>query len=200
MRLILCDDHPIVVVTTSMLMEAHGHEIVSVVHRPQLLAASVDRHQPDACVVDLRFGSNDVAPALAAIAEVADRTSVVVLSGSLDATQHRAALAAGADAAVSKSIAAADLVAVVEGRDIGEAGSGSARREERCNPHRLTTRELQVLDCLVAGMSTPSIAMALGVSPATARSHLQKLMAKIGVRNRAAAVARSIAEGFAAAS
>jgi DNA-binding NarL/FixJ family response regulator len=125
----------------------------------------------------------------------------VVLSGSLSASRRGAALAAGASAAVSKSISAADLVAVVEGRATDPSMPPvPAGVLDRSNPHRLTTRELQVLDCLIAGISTPGIAVAMDVSPATARSHVRNLMVKMGVGSRAAAVARSITDGFAAAS
>jgi two-component system nitrate/nitrite response regulator NarL len=205
MRILLCDDHPIVIMSTKLLLEAHGHRVVCTVDEPAALGPSVARHQPDLCIVDLRYGSDDPGPALAAIADVTQRTSVsvLVLSGSLDAGGRRAALAAGACAAVSKSIPSGDLVALVEGRHRSTAATETSV-PQRSNPYGLTARELQVLDGLVEGLPTPGIAVRLGVRPATARCHVQHLMMKMGVRSRSAAVARGIAEGvaggFAAAS
>jgi DNA-binding NarL/FixJ family response regulator len=55
-------------------------------------------------------------------------------------------------------------------------------------PPSLSRRELQVLQLLVAGMETAQIGRELGVSPITARNHISRLVAKLGVRNRLQAV------------
>ncbi|CAN5432235.1 response regulator transcription factor [soil metagenome] len=200
MKIIICDDHPIVVISTSMLVEAHGHEVVATTQRPQDLRDLVELHEPDVCIVDLLYGNAvDSVPALVAIHDVAGLTDVVVVSGSADAVQRQAALAAGASAVASKATPGADLVALIEGRSGVAAGPAPVVRST-ANPYALTAREREVLQCLVEGISTPRIAECLEMRSATARSHVRSLMLKLGVHTRAAAVARGVSEGLAVAS
>lgn len=194
MRVLLCDDHPIVVIANAMLLEAHGHEIVASTYRPDEVAALVVEHGPDLCVIDLLYGeARDSVAALVAIRDVADLTTVVVLSGTSDPVQHQAALNAGATAVVSKASPSSRLVEIVEGR--GDGGKGS-QRASVTNSYRLTARESEVLQCLADGLSTPAIAASLDMRSATARSHVRSLMLKLGVHTRAAAVARGVNEGL----
>lgn len=61
---------------------------------------------------------------------------------------------------------------------------------------RLTTREREVLGMIADGMSAPDIAQELTLSPATVKSHLQTLYDKLGVNDRAAAVATAMRTGL----
>jgi non-specific serine/threonine protein kinase len=63
--------------------------------------------------------------------------------------------------------------------------------------HGLTPREREVLGLLVAGRSNPEIAEALFVSPRTAQTHVQHILAKLGVHGRAEAVAFAVRHGIA---
>jgi DNA-binding CsgD family transcriptional regulator len=54
----------------------------------------------------------------------------------------------------------------------------------------LTPRQAQVAIRLAAGESSQEIAQHLGISPATARKHLESVFTRLGVRHRAAAIAR----------
>jgi PAS domain S-box-containing protein len=68
-----------------------------------------------------------------------------------------------------------------------ENGDGSADPHLPPTPS-LSRRELQVLQLLAAGKETEQIGEQLGVSPITARNHITRLVAKLGVRNRLQAV------------
>jgi DNA-binding CsgD family transcriptional regulator len=61
---------------------------------------------------------------------------------------------------------------------------------------RLTPRELQVLELAADGRNGPKIAEELFVSPATVQTHFEHIYAKLGVRDRAAAVARALRLGL----
>lgn len=57
----------------------------------------------------------------------------------------------------------------------------------------LTAREREILQLLATGLSTSAIAKRLAISPVTVRNHSQRILAKLGVHSRLAAVARGYA-------
>lgn len=60
----------------------------------------------------------------------------------------------------------------------------------------LTPREREVLALVAQGYTNPRIASTLSVSPSTVRTHMEHILAKLGVQTRAAAAARAIAAGI----
>ncbi|MFC0507806.1 response regulator [Micromonospora costi] len=66
----------------------------------------------------------------------------------------------------------------------------------RLDPERLTAREREVLDLVVAGRDNAEIADALRISPATARTHVSRLLAKVGARDRANLVIMAYESGL----
>ena len=72
-----------------------------------------------------------------------------------------------------------------------EPGKGSAQMQDRITP-----RQQEVLQLLAAGRSNQEIAIALGLSPATIKTHVAQAMATIGAANCAEAAARAIQMGI----
>lgn len=64
----------------------------------------------------------------------------------------------------------------------------TGRNEKAIKALGLTTREVDVLECLRIGESNKEIARSLGISPNTVKTHLKSLYAKIGANNRTQAV------------
>jgi two-component system, NarL family, nitrate/nitrite response regulator NarL len=192
MKLVLCDDHPIVMSSMAAMFRSHGHEVVATGSRPEQLQDLVLRHRPHACVTDLLFGDDGPEPVFAAIADVSPFVDVIVLSGALDLTSR--ALAAGATAVGCKTLPAEDIVALVEGRSAGVAVTRPVVRVRA--PYFLTEREVEVLQSLSDGDSTARMAERLGVRHATARSHVQSVLLKLGVHSRVAAVAVAVEAGM----
>ena len=60
----------------------------------------------------------------------------------------------------------------------------------------LSRREREILQLLSRGTSTPEIASALSIAPATVRNHVQHLLRKLGVHTRTAAVALALRRGL----
>ena len=60
----------------------------------------------------------------------------------------------------------------------------------------LTAREIEVLRLLADGLGTPALAAKLGLSPATVRNHIQRLLAKLGVHNRLEALVYGARHGL----
>lgn len=84
----------------------------------------------------------------------------------------------------------ADGVYPVPVKGVREARRLSAVKRE------LTRREKEVLQFLALGMGTSAIARELAISTATVRNHSQRILAKLQVHSRLAAVARGYALGF----
>jgi DNA-binding CsgD family transcriptional regulator len=68
--------------------------------------------------------------------------------------------------------------------------------DPRPRPRRLTARELEVLRLAADGLSGPEIAERLVVSPGTVKTHFQNIYAKLGVSERAGAVAKALRQGL----
>lgn len=189
MEMVLCDDHVIVRDSIAKLFEARGHRVTATTDHPSHLPALVARDRPDVCVTDLLFeGETDPAQVYSVIEDLAGATDVVVLTG-MAGDQHRlTALRAGAAAVGSKALTCDEIIALVEGR----CDAPVPRSPVVDDPFGLTGRECEVLARLCRGDSTARIAETLGMRLATARSHVQNVLLKLGVHSRLAAVAVAV--------
>jgi two-component system nitrate/nitrite response regulator NarL len=77
----------------------------------------------------------------------------------------------------------------------GQLVRGAQRHATEAGP-TLTIREQQVLELISEGLSAPEIAARLMLSVATIKTHLKTLYQKLGVSDRAAAVARAMRNGL----
>jgi two-component system nitrate/nitrite response regulator NarL len=149
-------------------------------------------------VLDVKMPELDGLQVLNAVARDELPTRVVLLSAFLDGAMAFEAVAGGAAAFLSKD---ADRRASPTRSPRSAAGRpSSARRSRRASPRRsacagaqdrpgLSAREREILGHIAAGRSAPEIAKLLFLSPATVKSHLGALYEKLGVSDRAAAVA-----------
>jgi DNA-binding NarL/FixJ family response regulator len=62
--------------------------------------------------------------------------------------------------------------------------------------HNLSSREMEVLNCLAQGMTTMQIANTLFISDNTVKTHVRHIMEKLEASNRAEAVSKAIQMGF----
>ena len=72
----------------------------------------------------------------------------------------------------------------------------SLHETETLPEHRLTPRELDVLELVAAGFSTAEIARVLWITEDTVRTHVKRTLARLGARTRAHAVAIAFREGL----
>lgn len=165
------------------------------------VTAVADGH-PDVVVVDLAGGD-----ALAAIALVTDErpgTAVLAISVSAEHAEVLAAVRAGATGYVVSSAGADEVVEAVRRLARGESAYSEglavvvleARGEPSSEVH-LTQRETDVLRLVVEGLTSRQIATRLVLSPRTVENHVQRLLQKLPVSNRAALVRYAIERGLA---
>lgn len=203
MRVVLCDDHRLFVEPVAAALRMRGDEVI-VATTPADAISAVARHEPDVCVMDLRFADGDGIEAVATLCLRHPSCRVVVLSGSEDPRDAEAALDAGAVGVLHKTQSVSEIFDALDRVAAGdELATPAAPRpvvsDERSRMreliHGLTVRERQVLGHLVEAQDTTGIARSLGVAPSTARTHLQNVLLKLGVHSRLQAVALVIEAG-----
>ena len=132
-------------------------------------------------------------------------TRIILLSAFVDGELVHQALSGGAAGFLSKESTgigvceAVEIVArgeVVLAPEIQAALAGELRLRAPAEGPRLSERETQTLALLAEGLSSGDIAVELGVSATTVKSHLRHLYEKLEVSDRAAAVARAMRSGL----
>ena len=161
--------------------------------------------RPDVAVIDMRMPGLSGLDVLGAVRREKLETRIVFLSAHLDSDLVYRAIAGGASGYLSKEADRDEIldavVAVSRGQVViareGQTGlAGEIRRREVVERPILTPREREVLVLTADGLTAPEIAKQLQLGVATARSHLQNVYEKLGVSDRAAAVAQGIRTGL----
>jgi two-component system nitrate/nitrite response regulator NarL len=161
--------------------------------------------RPDIAVLDLRMPELDGLQVLEEVEAQGLATRVVLLSGHTSGDTVYRAVAMGALGVLSKDAMPDEIgdavAAVARGEtvlhpDAQLALAAAVRRREDTSRPQLTEREQQVLALLAEGRSAPEIGRTLYLSTATIKSHLHTLYDKLGVSDRAAAVAVAMRTGL----
>ncbi len=173
------------------------------------------RERPDVVLMDIRMPVMDGLEAtrrLGALAEAAGVRVLILTTFDLDEYVYQA-LRAGASGFLLKDTPPADLLAAIRVVAAGDAllAPGVTRRliaefARRPDPARvaptalavLTDREREVLVLVARGLSNSEIAERLVVSPATSKTHVSRLLSKLGARDRAQLVAVAYETGLVA--
>jgi CheY-like chemotaxis protein len=102
MRLLVCDDHRLLLEALSMALTDNGHTVVATAIDPDEAVEAARKHQPDACLLDVSFPHANGLAAIRRIHEVSPNTKVVILSGSISGSLVPDAVAEGAQGFVGK--------------------------------------------------------------------------------------------------
>lgn len=201
-RVLLADDQPLVRSGLRGLLERDGG--ITVVAEAEDGAEALRlarRTQPDVALLDIRMPHTDgitVTRRLAADPDTAAIRVVVLTTFDVDSYIFEA-LQAGASGFLSKTVSREELCRAVHVVARGEALLSPgvtrtviaefARRpgSPHATPERLaplTSREREVLTAVAAGSSNAEIAQALRMSPLTVKTHVSRIITKLGVRDR----------------
>ncbi|AWN51488.1 response regulator transcription factor [Methylobacterium sp. 17Sr1-1] len=190
-RVVVVDDHPIVLQGARRLLEDAGAEVRAAAGLPEGYRAIL-RHRPEVAVIDLAFPGRDLA-GLALIGRVRKRapaTRVLVFSMHADPAIVARALAAGAVGYVLKDAPAGDLVRAYEqvrtGRPYLEGRLATEVALLQADPRRLllgtlSPRERRILALLAEGRGYAAIAEDLSVSYKTVTNACAALRQRLGV-------------------
>ena len=205
-RAIVADDHPLF--RDGLVRALTGSGLVDVVAEaedgPSAFEA-IKKHQPQVALLDHQMPGMDGAQVAAAVLRDELPTRVLLVSANDDAAIVYHALQQGAAGYLPKESSRAEIVQAVidcaEGRDVvaPQLAAGLAteirRRAEPAGP-TLSAREREVLAMIAEGGSIPMIAKTLFLAPSTVKTHVQRLYEKLGVGDRAAAVAEAMRRGL----
>ncbi|MEA2468794.1 MAG: two-component system, NarL family, nitrate/nitrite response regulator NarL [Thermoleophilaceae bacterium] len=202
----VADDHPLV---REGLLRAVGEqpalELVGSASNGREALEHIRRVLPDVALLDVKMPELDGIAVVRAVARDGLPTRVVFLSAYVDSAVAYRALAEGAAGFLSKEASAQAvcdaIVAAARGETVMSPEVQSGIAEEirmRAAPERLTlsARENEVLVMIADGLSAPDIGRRLHLSPATVKGHLHSLYEKLGVKERAAAVAEAMRRGL----
>ena len=202
----MADDHPLYREAVVRAVRARPEfELIGQAQDGREALGVIRESAPDIAVLDVEMPSLGGVDVVRAVARDELPTRIVLLSAHLESDTVYTAVVAGVRAYMPKSWPAERicdaLVAVSRGETIlpGEVQAGLADAiRSHAAPARiqLTPREQQVLEGLARGLSAPQIAGELHVSPATVKTHLKTLYEKLGVSDRAAAVAEAMRHGL----
>ena len=196
MRVVLADDHELVLEGLRSLIEAEPHlEVVATAKDGGQCLDAVRRHQPDAVVLDLELGPMGGLQCLEQVRAEHPAVRVLVLTAYSDGESMRAALEGGAAGFALKTEPPQQTVASIRQVYRGQlvfplaARRWLLRTPALAEPTQPTDREMEILALVSEGLTNAQIARRLRVSDNTVKFHLQNVYLKLGVRNRTEAAA-----------
>ena len=210
-RVLVIDDHDLFRTGLRALLEDEGYEVTDAVSGP----AGVRRapsFRPDVVVMDMNMPGMSGIEATPLVLEAAPDASVLVLTIATDDRHVIDALRAGASGYLLKNAELTEIVAGIEAAAAGHSAIAprvagrlvasvreSAPQPVAATPPQvltLTERERAVLALLTRGCDNADIAQHLHVSPSTVKSHVSRVLDKLGVDNRIQAAAFAIRHGL----
>jgi DNA-binding NarL/FixJ family response regulator len=217
MRVVIADDQALVRGGFRLILNSAGIEVVAEAADGAQAVTAVLEHQPDVVLMDIRMPELDGIEATKRILSADPDAAVrIIILTTFDLDQYvYAALEAGASGFLLKDVTPEHLVAAVQLVRTGDAllaPSITRRLVERfvpsstrtaalpgspgCDVSALTPREREVLGLVARGMSNAEIAAALTLSEATVKTHVARILTKLGLRDRVQAVVLAYETGL----
>jgi two-component system nitrate/nitrite response regulator NarL len=204
---LIADDHPLYRAALAKAVRRGPQlELVAECQDGGEALAEIRRLQPDVAVLDLNMPAPDGEAVTRSVGRDELPTRVLILSGYGERDRVYRTLAAGAagyllkttdSETLGKAIRTAGEGGIVLSPDVQAGLVQELQQQERARPRlTLTRREREVLSLTAAGESAREIGERLGMEPTTVKTHLGSIYEKLGVSDRAAAVARAMREGL----
>lgn len=199
-RILIADDHP--------LIRSGIHHLLANQPGMTLVAEASDGNKavdlyrslsPDVVLMDLRMPRKDGVTAIKEIMEINPEARVIVLTNSDNDQDIVSGLDAGACGYMLKDTSQNKLVEVIKLVHAGESylpNNISARLLRHQELSKLSPRELEVLNIVKEGKNNKAIALELGVTESTIKSHIKNILLKLNVNDRTQAVTKAIQLGI----
>jgi DNA-binding NarL/FixJ family response regulator len=209
-RVVIVDDQEMVRTGLGMVLESEPDlEVVGEAGDGEQAVRVVTRERPDVVLMDVRMPGTDGIEATGRITEAHPEVAVIMLT-TFDLDEYvYGALRAGASGFLLKDAPADDLVAAIRVVASGEAllapsitkrliAEFAARRETTAPQglDSLTEREVEVLRLVARGMTNAEIAAELYLGETTVKTHVSRLLTKLGLRDRVQLVVAAYESGL----
>ncbi|KAA6210188.1 response regulator [Streptomyces filamentosus] len=204
LRVLLADDQTLVRTGFRMILSADGIDVVAEATNGAEAVEAARRTRPDVVLMDIRMPEMDGLEATRRILTGTPGEPRVIILTTFDLDRYvYAALSAGASGFLLKDVTPEQLTAAVRTVRSGDALLAPAitrrlvrrfayRDGDHAVLHRdlasLTPRELEVLGLLARGLSNAELAARLHLAEATVKTHVARILAKLGLRDRVQAV------------
>jgi two-component system nitrate/nitrite response regulator NarL len=208
-RLVLADDHPLILTALEYLFRPEeGFEVLASCTSGAEALKAVRRHRPDVLVVDLRMPDMSGLEVLRELARERLPTRSVLLAAAMYDGEILDSLRLEVGGLVLKEMPASSVVQCVrkvhagepwlERRSMARALGRLVRQESGAREAAavLTARELEIVRLVGRGMRNKEIATQLAISPSTVKVHLSHIYAKLGVDGRLALLRHAEDRGF----
>lgn len=204
-RVVVVDDHELV---AESLATALGDEPdIQVAGVASTLATAlrlVQSAEPEVVIMDYRLADEDGIVAAQQLRQVYPRVTTVLLTAVATEAVLKRAMAAGCTGAATKNVSVEKLSGVIRSAAHGErAVAGDFETQFRLlsggksrGGALLTARELEVLQAVSLGQTTPAIARSLGLSEYTVRNHVRNILGKLNAHTKLEAVIHAARAGI----
>ena len=202
-KVLISDDHPIVRDgLRGIFTGENGFEVLGEAADGAEAVALAERLRPDVVLMDLRMPGTDGVTAITELARLGNPARVLVLTTYDTDSDVLPAIEAGATGYLLKDAPREELFRAVRAAARGEAVLSPAVASRLMGRMRapaqepLSQREIEVLSLVARGSTNKEAAKKLFISEATVKTHLLHAYAKLGVKDRAAAVAVAFERGL----
>ncbi len=187
--MVIVDDHVLFADAVEASLTRAGFDVVAVASNGDRARAAVNVHQPDLVVLDLHLPGSDGVDLGADLLSRHPEVKLILITGFPDAESMKRALSVGFHGFLSKDASMSEFItalrAVMEGNVVLPARfaprmAGARSDEEQSAAmlaRQLTEREWEILEFLVAGLSSGQIAQSMAISVNTVRTHVQNVLA-----------------------
>lgn len=189
-RIVIADDHPLVLAGVRQTLEEDGRfEIVGEAEHGSDVLPLISRVRPEVVLLDVRMPSIDGLTCLERIVSLFPWVKVVMLSMSSNSEEIQQAFRRGAAGYIVKNLNPRDLAPAIrqalDGTAFHAMGPPGVRGQTVGSGwNGLTARQLEIIKALARGLSNRAIAEEFAISEQTVKFHLGNIFRKLGVSNR----------------
>lgn len=221
MRVLLVDDHRILVEGLSNFLAAHGVEVLGVATDGVEAVALAQELNPDVILMDIRMPRCDGLSATRQIKALRPEIKILMLTTSAEDQDLFEAVRSGAVGYLLKSISGNAFIealrgleqgtppfspglasrllnefAKLSGAEAGFSGSANSSKDREGQPNGLTERQTEVLRLVAQGLTYRKVAERLSLSERTVRFHMTEIISRLHLQNRNQVLAYAGKLGF----
>ena len=198
-RVLIVDDHPIVQQGLAAIIKEEADMAVIGQAKDGMEATSLFRQeQPDVTLMDLRMPQMGGVEAITAICNEFNTARIIVLTTYDGDEDIYRGLRAGAKGYLLKDSKPNELRIAIRTVHNGQRyipPNVAAKLVQRMTNPELSDRELEVLQLVAQGMSNMEISAALNISESTVKSNINRILSKLGVKDRTQATIIALKRG-----